>query len=205
MRLPLALLLAPSLALAQGAPPPPPKAPDAPTGRLEQSPEHWERMERRIRLARALGLAEALDLDEAQAAKMNDVMVSYDAKRKPLLEQIRGQVKVLRDAARPARGSKDAKAPPADPKLAAAVDQAMAGIFDARSQLLALDREMLQTLSKGLGPEKKARMALFFARFRQKFGMEVLERRDHGPGGDWGGGGRPMQHPGTPPGSGWAD
>ena len=197
MRLAPALLLAPAVALAQGAPPPP-KAPDAPTGRLEQPQERWERVERRIRLARALGLADALDLDEAQAARMNEVMVSFDAKRKPLLEQIRSQVRVLREAARPGRTGRDAKVPPPDPKLAGAVDQATAAIFDARGQLLALDREMLQTLSKGLSPEKKARMALFFARFRQRFGMEILERSEHGGGGGGPGGPRPSQEPRGP-------
>jgi len=195
----LAALLAPALALSQGAPSPPPSpgGPPAPTGRLERGPEHWERMEKRMRLARALGLAEALDLDAAQAAKMNEVMVGFDGRRKALADQIRSSVKVLRDAAREA--PKDGKAPP--PPGAQAVDQAVAAIFDARAQLLAVDREMFQALAKGLGPEKRARMALFFARFRQRFGMEILERAERMPGRGWGGMRPP--HPGGPGGPGW--
>jgi hypothetical protein len=132
-----------------------------------------ERMEKRMRLARSLGLAEALDLDEAEAARMNGVMSGFDARRKALLEQIRGDVRTLRDAARVR--AKDA--PAATGPGAPAVEGAVQRIFDARVSLIGLDREMFQALARGLPPEKQARMALFFAQFRQRFGMEILERR----------------------------
>ena len=201
MRFALPLLLVPALALAQGGPPakaPAPGAEASSPGSPEQAEERWERMAKRMRLARALGLAEALDLDETQATKMNEIMGSFDARRKAPLEQIRASVKVLREAARASQGAKDAKAAPADGK---AVDQAVAAIFDARSQLLGVDREMFQALAKGLTPEKRARMALFLARFRQRFGMEILEHSEHR-----GFGGR--KAPGAPDrasGSGWDD
>ncbi|HVP68768.1 MAG TPA: hypothetical protein VMT17_16055 [Anaeromyxobacteraceae bacterium] len=192
----LAAVLAPALALAQEAPPPPPPGgASAPTGHLDRGPERWERMEKRMRLARALGLAEALDLDAAQAAKMNEIMVGFDGKRTALVEQLRKSVRVLRDAAR--EPPKDGKAPPAP--SAQAVDQAVAAIFDARAQLLALDKDMFQALAKGLGPEKRARMALFFARFRQRFGMEILERAEHGPGPGFGPHRMAPPTPGGPP------
>jgi hypothetical protein len=145
---------------------------DAVAGEPGQGPG-WERMEKRMRLARSLGLAEALDLDETEAARMNGVMAGFDARRKVLLQGIRGDVKVLRQAARVL--PKDA--PPSSAPDAGEVQGAVQRIFDARVALVGLDREMFQALARGMSPEKQARMALFFAQFRQRFGMEILERR----------------------------
>jgi hypothetical protein len=155
----LALLLAaavlapsPSRAQAQGQDEPPPPA------------QMQERIERRLRMARTLGLSEALDLDEAGTVRLNTVMAPYDARRKALLDGIRGDLRTLRQAAR--RG---------DPKALAGVDAAVQRVFDARQAALSIDREMFAALSKGMPPEQVARMALFFAKFRQRFGMEMPE------------------------------
>jgi len=197
----LALVLVPALALAQGAPsaPPSPAEPGAaaPGSKHDHGKEHWGRMEKRMRLARALGLAEALDLDEAQAMKMDQVLVSFDARRKPLHESMRESMRVLHEAAHAKSGS--ASAPTTDK----AVDQAVAGIFDAREKLQAIDREMYQALSKGLSPEQRARMVLFFARFRQEVRKQMMEH-EHMHGHDFGPGMR-GHHPGGPPGSGWGE
>jgi hypothetical protein len=143
----LLALLAPALAMAQ-----------------EPPPEARGRMERRLRMARSLGLAEALDLDEAGTVRLNALMAPFDARRKALLEAVRGDVRTLRQAAR--RG---------DPKALAEVEGAVQRVFDARGAVLAIDREMFAALSKGMPPEQVARMALFFAQFRQRFGMELPE------------------------------
>jgi Spy/CpxP family protein refolding chaperone len=143
----LLALLAPALVLAQ-----------------EPPPEARGRMERRLRMARSLGLAEALDLDEAGTARLNALMAPFDARRKALLDTVRGDVRTLRQAAR--RG---------DPKALAEVEGAVQRVFDARGAVLSIDREMFAALSKGMPPEQVARMALFFAQFRQRFGMELPE------------------------------
>jgi hypothetical protein len=152
-----AVLAAPILALGQGGPPASPPA----EGR-GPSAEVRDRMERRMRLARTLGLAETLELDEAETARLSAAMAPFDARRKAILEGARGDVATLRQAAR--KG---------DPKALAGVDGAVQRLFDARAALVALDREMFAALSKGMPPGQSARMALFFARFRQRFGMEV--------------------------------
>ena len=158
----VAALAFPALAVAQGGPPP---------GDGNGPPtEVRERIERRIRLARSLGLAEALDLDEAGTVRMNSTMAPFDARRKVLLEGIRANVRTLRQAA--TQG---------DPKALSAVDASVQRLFDARASMLALDREMFAALSKGMPPEQVARMALFFARFRQRFGMEMPDSRGPGP------------------------
>jgi len=164
----MVLLAAPALAHGQGRPQPAP--PDEGSG---PPTETRQRMERRMRMARTLGLAEALDLDEAGTARLNAAMAPFDARRKVILEGVRGDVRTLRQTAR--KG---------DPQAVTAVDGAVQRIFDARAALVALDREMFSALSAGMTPEKTARMALFLAQFRQRFGMEMTDAP--GPGSRWG-------------------
>ncbi len=141
-------------------------------GRGGQGAEWRERIERRVRLARSLGLAETLDLDEAGAARMNAIMAPFDARRKAVLDGIRGDLKTLRQAA---RGGATVSAD--------AVNGAVQRVFDARQASLAIDREMFAAMSQGLPPEKVARLALFFARFRARFGMEMPDVPGGGPPG----------------------
>lgn len=165
-RLPLLVLLlllavAPSVPSAQGQPPGPGAGPGPGPGHGPPA-EVRERIERRLRLARSLGLAEALDLDEAGTARLNAVLAPFDARKKAVLDGVRGDVRTLRQAAR--RG---------DPKALASVDGAVQRIFAARAALVAIDQEMFAAAAKGMPPEQVARMALFFAQFRQRFGMEL--------------------------------
>ncbi len=165
LALALAALLAPAPSLAQEPPPGSGAGHGAghgagPGGGLPV--EVRERVERRLRLARSLGLAEALDLDEAGTARLNAIMAPFDARRKALLEGIRGDVRTLKQAAR--RG---------DPKVLAEVDGAVRRLFEARAAVLAIDQEMFAAVSKDMPPGQVARAALFFAQFRQRFGMEM--------------------------------
>lgn len=144
-----------------------------------------ERMERRMRLARTLGLAEALDLEPAQALRLGDQVAKFDDRRLALHKQLRDAHDTLRRAA---SGEK---------VTAADVDGAIQRALDARAQMQALDREMVTTVTKDLAPEKRARAVLFLERFHRRFGgpgpgREVrMERRmrtgagggiGHGPG-----------------------
>ena len=164
----LAALLLPVPVLAQAPPPEAGPGPGAGPGNGPPA-EVRERMERRLRLARSLGLAEALDLDEAGTARLNAVMAPFDARKKALLEGVREDVRTLRHAAR--RG---------DPKALAAVDGAVQRLFEARAAVLAIDQEMFAAVAKGMPPQQVARTALFFAQFRQRFGMELPDARGEG-------------------------
>jgi hypothetical protein len=124
-----------------------------------------ERMEKRMRLARTLGLAEALDLDAQQALKLGETLAKYDDRRLALHKQMFEAHQVLRKAA---QGEK------VEP---AAVDQAIKSAFDARAQIQAIDKEAFGAVSQGLTPEKRARALLFLARFQSRFGP-----RHGGPG-----------------------
>jgi len=113
--------------------------------------------EKQARLARVLGLAEELELDSQQALKLDETLRKFDERRRPLREQVRESADILERAA------------DGDTAALSQVDQAAQRAFDARAQLAALDREMYQTLSRDLPPQKRAKLALFMARFDHKF------------------------------------
>lgn len=173
----IALMVLPVVALAQG---PNKTSPQA----GQQDPA---RAEKRMRLARTLGLAEALDLDTAQALKLGDTLAKFDERRKAARKQAGDATDVLRNAAR-GNGNGAATAPKA---TAADVDGAITKLLDARSQLQGIDKEMLQAITKDLSPEQKARAALFLGRFRDRIERHMWMRG--GPGGP---GGPGMMRPG---------
>ncbi len=179
----MALAALPLAALAQGVGPTPGTAP-GPGGRWKNGqpdPARVERVEKRMRLARTLGLAEALDLDAPQALKLGDTLAKYDERRVAAHKQMFEAHQVLRKAA---QGEKVA---PAE------VDQAIQKAFEARAQVQAIDKEAFAAISKDLSPEKRARALLFLGKFQNRFGPR-------GPGGGMGPG---MMHgPGRGPGRG---
>ena len=115
-----------------------------------------QRMQKRMRLAATLGLAEVLDLDDQGTLRVRDIITRYSDKRMPLQRQLRDGMRVVRDAAR------------GDQAAMGQVDAALGHVRDARAQLQSLDNELFQQLTQGLSPEKKAKTALFMARFRER-------------------------------------
>jgi len=154
----VALLVLPAIALAQGQ--------NGGPGR-GAGPDP-ERAEKRMRLARTVGLAEALDLDAAQALKLGDTMTRYDERRKAARKQAMEARDELRSAAQGGKAT------------AAEVDAAIAKALDARAQILAIDKEMLQAVTKDLNPEQKARATLFLSRFREEIERRMMMRRAPG-------------------------
>ena len=126
-------------------------------------------MEQRMRAARAMGLVEALALNDADAARLRDTLRPLDDRREPLLREVHDGMVLLRDAA---NGSEAAQQ---------RVDETVKRVFDARAKVEALDRQLYQAVAKDLPPEKRARAAVFLARFQGRFGMGM------GPGGERGG------------------
>jgi len=172
-----ALLLSSSLVLAA---PPPAAAPAGKTG-----PAKWEKggdaeraarreeRQRKMRMALVVGIADALDItDPADALKLSDRIKAFDDRRTPLREQMGEAMKTLRAAA------------DGDQAALPQVDAAIARVLDGRAQMAALDKEMVTALSVGQTPQKRAKLALFLARFHQ----EVMARMREG-----GGGGRHMR------------
>ncbi len=165
----IALMVLPVVALAQGT-----NKSSAQAGQPGQPDQ--ARVEKRMRLARTLGLAEVLDLDTAQALKLGDTLAKYDDRRKAARKQATDATDILRNAA---RGTGNAKPSAGD------VDGAVTRLLDARAQLQAIDRDMLQAITKDLSPEQKARAALFLGRFRDRIERHMWMDRPGmgGPGG----------------------
>jgi hypothetical protein len=175
-RLVLILALAPGLALAaQNAPAGQNRAGGPGGGPGQMDPARQEMMQKRLRLARTVGLAEALDLDDAGALKARDILARFDDRRTPLRRQLRDNIRIIGDAAR------------GDQAALGQVDGALQKLREARTQLQALDHEMFQQLTQGLPPQKKARAALFLARFHER----AIHMRMHGGAGFGGGRGGP--------------
>jgi hypothetical protein len=145
----LAVALFPALALA--APPAPlPWQGGAPAADGTRRDER----QRRMRLERALGLAEALDLDEQGALRLRAVLARHDERRAPVERDVMEAVRTLRAAA----AGQGVGAPQ--------VDAAIQRLHDGRERLARLDVELLAELTSGVTPDRKARAALFLARFR---------------------------------------
>ncbi len=158
------LALSPMLALAA----PPAGAPPGGQGGAQGAAEEGarlQRMEKRMRLARTIALADALDLDDAAALRARDLMAKFDERRAPLRKQARESRLVLQDAAR------------GDQAASGQVDQALQRWRDAHDKLQKLNAEMLQQLSQGLSPQKKARAVLVLERFHG-----LARRMGHGGG-----------------------
>jgi hypothetical protein len=111
-----------------------------------------------MRLVRTLGLAEALDLDAAQALKLGESIARFDERRLAAHKQMHDARALLR------RAAQGEKLPPAD------VDAAIQKVLDARAQIQGVDREIVATVTKDLSPEKKARAVLFLSKFQSRFG-----------------------------------
>lgn len=132
----------PVMALAQ----PGPREPGA------RDADRMARAEQRQRLRQVLELADTLELDSAQALKMDETLRRFEDRRRPLREQVRDSARILHLASR------------GDSAALGQVDAAAQKVFDARAQIAALDQELYQALARDLTPEKRARLAVVMAR-----------------------------------------
>jgi hypothetical protein len=132
-------------------------------------------MVKRMRLARTLGLAEALDLSEAEALHLREVMAKFDEKRAAFGKQMREARETIRKAAR------------GDQAAQKGLDEALKRTRELRGQAQALADEMFQTVTKDFTPERKAKAALFFQGFGRRMAAHVMHLREQyremqGPG-----------------------
>ena len=78
------------------------------------------------------------------------------SERRPLRRQMGESMKALKDAA-----DGDAAALPQ-------VDANVAKVLDGRAQMAAMDKELFATLSQGLAPQKRAKLALVLGRLQHE-------------------------------------
>ena len=171
------LLAVPALAWAM-----PPAAAPAPVaaakearaeGRVERQAQLQEQQEKHMRLIRVVGLADALGLDEAGALRLAAALKPFDDRKKPLQDQMKADGEVLRKAAEGDKASEGQ------------VDAALQRIFDTKNQLHAINREMLETVTKGMNAQQKAKVAVFLATHRTGPGMGMGMGMGMGEPGGW--------------------
>jgi hypothetical protein len=111
-----------------------------------------------------VGLAEALNLSDAEAVRVADVIRSFQQRRQPLQDQVAEASRILRRAAE------------GDASAASQVDQALEQTYVARDQIAILNREMFTVLSQKLSPQQRAKMSLFFAKFQSQLRTALAKR-----------------------------
>ncbi|MFT3840452.1 MAG: hypothetical protein QM723_25915 [Myxococcaceae bacterium] len=135
-----------------------------PVGKAQpQAPAQWngggergEEMQRRMRMMLVVGLADALSLNEGEAIALADKIKVFDEQRAPVRESMKEAMKTLKSAA------------DGDQAALGQVDNATQKIFDGRQQMAAIDKQMFQTISKDMQPQKRAQLAMFLAKFHAK-------------------------------------
>ncbi len=121
---------------------------------------------RKMHMLAVVGIADALGLSDAEALKLGDKLKAFEERRRPLREGMHEAMKTLKAAA-----DGDAQALPQ-------VDAAIAKVLDTRAQLAAIDKDLFQALGAGQPPEKRAKLALFLAKFHR----EAQQMRGHREG-----------------------
>lgn len=130
---------------------------------------HGERRDGRLHMMAVVGIAEALELNEAEALRLSEKLKGFEDKRRPIRLEMVESMRTLKLAA------------DGDAAAGAQVDQAVQKVLDGRAKLAALDREMFNSLSQGLAPQKRARLALFLAKFGQQVQKMKAGKGRHGP------------------------
>ena len=110
----------------------------------------------RVRLMKLVGLAEALDLNEAQALQMAEVMRRYDERKAPLQVLNAEAAKIIKRASE------------GDSAAIGQLDRAIQTMFKNRLQVQQLDLEMMDELGRNLPPQQRAKLMIFFVRFAEQ-------------------------------------
>lgn len=141
------LLMTSSLALA---------APDDKTGpaRWNGKDETTARTEfaRRARLKYVVEIAEALDLNEAEALKLSDKIKGIEDRRQPIRQDMREAMKAVKAAAE------------GDTAALPQVDANIQKVLDGRAQMAVMDKELFTLLAKDLSPQQRAKLAVVLAK-----------------------------------------
>ena len=139
-------------------------------GNAEARAARQEEVGRKSHLMAVVGIAEALELNEAEALKLSEKLKGLEDRRKPIRESMSDAMRSIKSAA------------DGDPAALAKVDQDVTRLLDGRAQMAALDKEMFIQLSAGQTPQKKAKLALFLAKLGEELRrMKGGKGRHHQP------------------------
>lgn len=134
-------------------------------GDPEKLQERLEERETKARMLFVVTVAEALELNEAEALRLSEKVKSIEEKRRPIRQAM---FTAMRDVKAAADG---------DPAALAQVDANVQKVLDGRAQMAAMDKEMFVFLSKDLTPQKKAKLALVLAKLHELRGGGMKKGR----------------------------
>jgi hypothetical protein len=115
-------------------------------------------------MKQVIGLSEALELSEADALRMAQVIRSFQERRRPFQEQVAESARIIKRAA------------DGEPDAVARVDMAIQQMFAARAQMAEFNKEMFGALSQGLSAQQRAKMAIYFAKFHMQLRDAQIRR-----------------------------
>ncbi len=124
--------------------------------KAEARAERAEEAGRKARMMAVVGIADALELGEGDALKLSEKLRAFEERRKPVREAMADSVRSLKSAAE------------GDATAQARVDQDVLRLLDGRAQMAAIDKELFAQISAGQSPQKKAKLALFMAKFGEE-------------------------------------
>ena len=134
-------------------------------GDPEKLQERMEERETKARMLFVVTVAEALELNEAEALRLSEKVKSIEEKRRPIRESM---FVAMRDVKAAADG---------DQAALAQVDTNIQKVLDGRAQMAAMDKEMFVFLAKDLTPQKKAKLALVLAKMHELRGGGMKKGR----------------------------
>jgi hypothetical protein len=121
-------------------------------GDSEDRAERREERERQGRMMLVVAVAEALELNEAQALKLSEKIKTLEEKRRPVREAMHEAMKQVKAASE------------GDAAALSALDANVQKVLDGRVQMAQLDKELYTSLAEGQAPQKKARLAVVLAK-----------------------------------------
>jgi hypothetical protein len=123
--------------------------------------------ERRVRMLATVGIAEALELSDGEALKLSETFRVFEERKRPIRQATGQAMKHIKAAAE------------GDTVAQAQIDTHVKTVLEGRAQLAQIDRELFTALSVGQSAQKKAKLAIFIAKFSQELQKlkEVKERR----------------------------
>lgn len=160
----LVMTLVAVLSMAAVAAPPGAK-PAKWSGDPEKQQARMEERETKARMLFVVTVAEALELNEAEALRLSDKVKSIEEKRRPIRQAMFAAMREVKAAA------------DGDQAALAQVDSNVQKVLDGRAQMAAMDKEMFAFLSKDLTPQKKAKLALVLARMHELRGAGMKKGR----------------------------
>jgi pantothenate synthetase len=121
-------------------------------GKDASAPAQADLAARHARLKYVVEIAEALELNEADALKLSEKLKGLEERRQPVRQAMHQAMKAVKAAA------------DGDAAALKDVDANVQQVLDGRAQMAVMDKELFTTLSKDLSPQQRAKLAVVLAK-----------------------------------------